>query len=87
MEQDPEIALKYGNMLQTEGFQVIESKKRRVHYGKRCSANNIWFIASNICVYSKRRQTEPGVCICYIEHVRAKELADCTSTWLRPGRL
>ncbi|KAF1797419.1 S-adenosyl-L-methionine-dependent methyltransferase, partial [Mucor lusitanicus] len=33
MDQDPEIALKYGNMLQTEGFQVIESKKRRVHYG------------------------------------------------------
>ena len=34
MNQDPEIALKYGNMLQTEGFQVIESKKKRVHYGK-----------------------------------------------------
>ncbi|KAI8646406.1 S-adenosyl-L-methionine-dependent methyltransferase [Parasitella parasitica] len=32
MGHDPEIALKYGSMLQTEGFQVIESRKERIHY-------------------------------------------------------
>lgn len=32
--QDYDIAPKYGTMLQEYGFQVIEQKKRTVHYGK-----------------------------------------------------
>jgi hypothetical protein len=34
MNRDPDIARKYGNMLQSQGFHVTESKKKRVNFGK-----------------------------------------------------